>query len=265
MKKNAEINNQKQIIEKANENLLSSIRYASKIQEAFFPDAKQFEQTVSEHFIFYKPKDVVGGDFYWTKKTEKWRIVCLGDCTGHGVPGALLSITCISILDKLSKMEPENPGKFLLDIQKELTDSLSDSEIQDGLDLSVCFISIDGKILEFAAAHQSLITIVNGEAVEIKGDRRGLGKDYRQIENEFTSHILKLNGKEKFVLFSDGICDQFGGPNDKKIGKRQFINKLKNSANLDIQTSGEQMTSFFDSWKKDNPATDDVTVLIFSS
>jgi len=227
--KNEEIKTQKEIIESSKENLLSSIRYARTVQDAFLPEKVQLKAILSEYYILYSPKDLVGGDFYWARQTDNFKIVCLGDCTVHGVPGAFLTITSISILNKIAVLNLETPAEFLAVVQKEIFETLMDSPIQDGLDLSVCFFSLDRSTLQFASAHQGLLIIRNGKTEDIKGDRRGLGKDFNHITEPFQNQVVKLTGRERFCIFSDGITDQFGGEKTKKIGKKLWLNWIPES------------------------------------
>jgi serine phosphatase RsbU (regulator of sigma subunit) len=261
--KGEKIKLQKQIIKASNENLLASIRYARTVQEAFLPEPVQLNSLFSEYYILNSPKDLVGGDFYWAKQTSQFKIICLGDCTGHGVPAAFLTITFINILNKIALQNLETPGEFLAEVQNEIFDTLKESQLQDGLDLSVCFFSLDDSSLSFSSAHQGLLIYRNGVLEDIKGDRRGLGKDFNHIKEPFTNHSFELKGEERFCIFSDGITDQSGGPNYKKIGKKTWLDSFKNTANETTKVQGKLLEEKFLDWKKENAQTDDATVLIF--
>jgi len=261
--KNEEINVQKGTIERSNESLISSIRYARTVQDAFLPDFKQLGSRFSSHFNIYYPKDLLGGDFFWVKQTKNYKIVCVGDCTGHGVPASLMTIIAIGLLNKVVENNPASPGEMLVQVQAGLKDLLAESQIKDGMDLSVCFFAKDHSELHFSGAHQSLLIISKGEITELKGDRLGLGIDYAHLEANFTNQTRQLIGDERFCMYTDGLTDQFGGKDLKKIGKKQWFNWVKETSHLSLENQGETLRINFDDWKGNAKQTDDATMLLF--
>jgi serine phosphatase RsbU (regulator of sigma subunit) len=274
--------NQKNQIETINTEITDSIRYAKYIQTSVLPKPEQLESLLGDHFILYKPKDIVSGDFYWTSNIENKTIIAAVDCTGHGVPGAFMSMLGITLLNEIINKEYiTHPGVILRRLRKEVINSLKQKgergEQKDGMDIALCTLDLENMKLQFAGANNPLFIIreSNLEQVgelrnelpggdrlyEIKGDLMPIGI-YDRMEN-FTSHEIDIFKGDTFYLFSDGFPDQFGSPDRKKFGYKQFRELLlkNNSASMTDQKNMLEKTLI--EWMGINSQIDDILVIGF--
>ena len=214
-----------QIIEQK-QAMTDSIRYASKIQTAILPPDEVLKYLLPKHFILYKPRNIVSGDFYWlTQKGEKI-IIVVADCTGHGVPGAFMSMLGSALLkDVINSIESLDAGLILDDLRDQVMASLRQTgktdEAKDGMDIALCVLDIKNKTLQFAGGFNPLYLIRNGELIEIKADKMPIGISSKAGKS-FTNHELTLQKSDAFYMFSDGYVDQFGGPKGKKFMTIRF-------------------------------------------
>lgn len=260
--KNEEIRSQQEAIEEANEKIVSSIRYASRIQQSYLPGLDQIRNYFPRFSLFYQPKDVVSGDFYYFREMGDSLALALGDCTGHGVPGAFLTINSISLLDNFLPGQAENPSWVLEQLESAFSERVANPDVPAGLDIGLVIFRKSENKLIFSGAHHSLYLLKQGQLEEIKGTRKGIGGEERTISIPFENKELDLAGVEALVMFSDGFTDQFGGPDNKKIGKkqtRQWIEKLAQEGKI---SNGNELVDRFFEWKGTLPQTDDVTLLI---
>jgi serine phosphatase RsbU (regulator of sigma subunit) len=273
---------QKNHIEKINTEITDSINYAKYIQSSILPKADQLDSILGEHFVLYKPKDIVSGDFYWISNIENKTIIAAVDCTGHGVPGAFMSMLGIALLNEIVNKEYiTHPGVILRRLRKEVIHSLQQKgergEQKDGMDIALCTLDIEKMKLQFAGANNPLYLIRNsnlekvgvprcelsGEDLlyEIKGDLMPIGIHDRM--DNFTFHEIDIFKGDSFYLFTDGFPDQFGGPDSKKFGYRQFREQLlKNNS----KTMPDQKTSLevlLNKWMGINSQIDDILVIGF--
>lgn len=233
-----EITMQKKIIERKNKDTIDSILYAQHIQNAMLPEVSKITKALPESFIFFKPRDIVSGDFYWFNSKSHRTIISAIDCTGHGVPGAFLSMIGNELLNKIVILKGmSEPDKILTQLHLEMRNTLKqkENENEDGMDMSLCTIhqvpegmeDLFGKPrLEFAGAKNSLIYIQNNQMTEIRGDKVPIGGYLYEEEHTFTKHIVDLSSPTTFYLFSDGFQDQFGGPQRKKFMVPRFRDLL---------------------------------------
>ena len=276
-----EVENAHAILSVKNEEIMDSIQYAKRIQGAILPPDKVVDQYLKEAFILYKPKDVVAGDFYWLTHQADTIFFAAADCTGHGVPGAMVSVVCNNALNRsVKEFGIQEPGK-ILDQTKELVVSefeRSDEEVNDGMDIALC--SIKEKELSFAGANNPLWIVPAGEfdseqlpksakvyspkesdrqLIEIRADKQPIG----QFENDkpFTTHQIKLNQGDTIYLFSDGYVDQFGGEKGKKFKSLNFRRLLLSLQELDMQAQKEQIDRVFEEWRGTEEQIDDVCVI----
>ncbi|MDI9356996.1 MAG: SpoIIE family protein phosphatase [Chitinophagaceae bacterium] len=269
--KNNILEEQKKEIQKLNENVLSSITYAKRIQTAIFNELNLFESFCKEYFIFLNPKDIVSGDFYWTGRKNDTFIVICADCTGHGVPGAIMSMIGINILNRIVYSEGiTSPDLILNELRKELMDKLNigESDVQDGMDISVLgitqSIAKDEKVIEFAGAINSMVYVEDGEFYEINGDKMpivGVGESFKT--HYYKKHIQNVIGDVVIYMYTDGYKDQFGGPNLKKYNTKRlkdFLNTIKNEP---FNQQIEEVRKDFNDWKNNNEQTDDVLLVGF--
>jgi CheY-like chemotaxis protein len=259
----AEISLQKAIIEAKNQSITESINYAKRIQEASFPSVEILKAAFPDSFVFFHPRDIVSGDFYWfAEKNEKF-IVAGVDCTGHGVPGAFMSLIGNDLLNVIvSARGITSPDVILNELHLSVRKSLRQEEnrSRDGMDLSVCVFDFKNQKLEFAGAKSPLIFFKNGEMHFIKGDSASVGGVQKEEKRVFTKHTLPLERGSVFYLFSDGFQDQFGTEGQKFMSKR-FRKLLQDIHQLPCPEQQELLEKTFFEWKGNKPQIDDVLVL----
>lgn len=259
---NEEILMQKEMIEEKNKDIMASITYAKRIQTAILPPKKLVKEYLNESFIYYLPKDVVAGDFYWMEPTENGVLFAAADCTGHGVPGAMVSVVCNNGLNRsVREYGLKEPGK-ILDKTREIVIQefeKSEEEVKDGMDVALC--SLEGKTLKFAGAHNPLWIIrKDGDEVEeIKANKQPIGK----FDNPeaYTTHTVELNEGDSFYVFSDGFADQFGGDKGKKFKSSKFKKLLLSIQQENMISQRDLIHSAFDEWKGEIEQLDDVCVI----
>ena len=251
---------QKEIVEEKNTEILDSITYAKRIQSAILPPAKLVKEYLADSFILYKPKDIVAGDFYWMEQKEGKTLFAAADCTGHGVPGALVSVICNNGLNRsVREYGLIKPGE-ILDKTREIVIGefeKSDEEVRDGMDIALC--SIDGNKVEYAGANNPLWLIRNGELIELKGDKQPIGK-YDAV-TPFTTYELELEKEDTIYIFSDGYSDQFGGEKGKKLKSSNFKKLLISIQNKSMEEQKNFLDNSFESWRGDLEQLDDVCVI----
>jgi serine phosphatase RsbU (regulator of sigma subunit) len=217
-----ELRKEKEIVEKQNKNIHDSIDYASRIQSAVFVPKTILNKLLPNHFIFFKPKDKVSGDFYWAHFSNDIIYFAVADCTGHGVPGALITIIGCNVLDKImNTTNAKTPAQILKHLSKEVAQALEthdeENKLKDGMDISLCAYHPKTKTLEFAGAYNSMYLVKNGELTEYKADKIPIGKSNTDANADFTNHVVQLSGGETIYLFTDGYPDQIGGPKKTKF------------------------------------------------
>ena len=256
---------QKDLIEKKNEEITDSIHYASRIQNAVLPSIEVMGNYLSDYFIFFKPKDIVSGDFYWAAEKNDKLIVAAVDCTGHGVPGAFMSMLGMSFLNEIVlKDETIEADKILNELRSEVIKSLKQSgkenEAKDGMDISLCVIDKKNMKMQFAGANNPMYIVRNGELEKFKPDRMPIGYHFR-LGNDFSKQDLELKSNDIIYIFSDGYADQFGGENGKKLKYKPFQDLLFDihSKSMDIQK--DKLDKFFSNWRGDYEQIDDVLVI----
>lgn len=259
---------QKEFIEKQNADIIGSIRYAKRIQSAMLPSYTLFRKYLPQSFIYFVPKDIVSGDFYWIAEKNEKIIVAAVDCTGHGVPGAFMSLVGHTHLTQIVTQNGiTNPVEILRQLHNGINELLKQTETdnQDGMDVGVAVIDKEAGIVHFAGAKNTMIIIdAEGSLEEVKGDRSSLG-GMNQAEEElaFKLHEFKLDSSASYYLFSDGFSDQFGGPNDKKYMISNFKKYLRKISPEPMERQQELLKQKFESWKNSSAQTDDVLVLGF--
>jgi serine phosphatase RsbU (regulator of sigma subunit)/tetratricopeptide (TPR) repeat protein len=249
-------------LEEKNHEILDSISYAKRIQSAILPPQKLVKEYLKDSFILYIPKDIVAGDFYWMEHKDNKVIFAAADCTGHGVPGAMVSVVCSNALNYgVRELGITDPGK-LLDVTRELVIERferSEDEVKDGMDIALC--SLEGHQLQYAGAHNPLWIIRNGanEIEEIKADKQPIGKF--NAPKPYTTHNIELNKGDTFYIFSDGYADQFGGEKGKKFKTKNFKTLLLSIQNKTIEQQKDIINKSFENWMGDLEQLDDVCVI----
>lgn len=274
---NEEIQKQRDQIQRQNENISKSINYAQGIQKALLPSQKNLEQFFPDSFIFFKPRDVVSGDYYWFKPipgsngeykhgVDKFAISAI-DCTGHGVPGAFLSMIGYNLLDEIIDKKIHRPGEILKELNKGVRKTLRQDETdnRDGMDMALCVWDPQTKTIEFSGAKNPLVYINNGELTRIRGDKESIGGGGgANAEQEFKTHTLEVEGSTWIYMFSDGFIDQFGGKDGRKFMIKNFTELLKHIHQLPACEQREILKITFNEWKRQEyPQIDDVLVVGF--
>lgn len=266
---NAEINlkNQKleiayNVVEEKNREITDSINYAKRIQNAILPPRKLVKEYIPDSFILYKPKDVVAGDFYWMEQKEDKILFAAADCTGHGVPGAMVSVICNNGLNRsVREYGLIDPGK-ILDKTRDVVISefeKSEEEVKDGMDISLCALDFKNQILCWAGANNPLWIIRNSEIVETKSNKQPIGV----VDNPqpFTTHKIELQKGDVIYVFTDGFQDQFGGERGKKFKSANFKKLLLSIYSEPMGKQHEILDKTFEDWKGDLEQLDDVCVI----
>ncbi len=283
------VTDQKQEIESIHHKLVSSIDYALLIQQAVLPSREQLTDILGEHFVLYKPHSVVSGDFYWAAKAGQDVIFCVADCTGHGVPGAFMSMLGISFLDEIvRKNGVTQPDRILNELrvlvvealkQKNVEDKMSlsvkNTVVKDGMDVAICVYNTENGVLQYAGAgnpfylvrssgaaevnHKRKLTANGYTLYEIKGDAMPIGI-YKKMD-PFTAQTIQLNKGDSVYLFSDGFADQFSGKSVKKFTFPAFKNQILQNVELPMPDQKIKLEQTFENWKGNHEQIDDVCVL----
>jgi serine phosphatase RsbU (regulator of sigma subunit) len=267
-----------------------SINYASKIQRAMLPSVNILNNCQIENFILYKPKDIVSGDFYWFAHIQNKILVAVCDCTGHGVPGAFISVLGISFLnDIVIKDKITEADQILSHLRVKIISSLHqksrEHEIKDGMDISLIVIDIEKNILEFSGAYSPMYLVRKKDLTEIKGDRMSLAvhpnmheflimsgdhqymfhRDEWLVDHEakypFTKHEINLQKDDCIYIFSDGYHDQFGGEKGKKLQSARFKEILTMTSQYPMNKQKRLLDEYLSKWKGENEQVDDVLVV----
>ncbi|WP_343634104.1 SpoIIE family protein phosphatase [Fluviicola sp.] len=254
-------------LEKQHSEMMDSLRYAQKLQESLLVSRKQLSQHFEHAHIYYTPKNLVGGDFYWMKSfrengAEKI-LFALADCTGHGVPGALLSVLGMNTLDELFADGIRKPNELLDSLRKTILRRISSDEEQrmDGMDIAIFCLDKRTRELSFSGAQMPLWIVRNSEVIELSGERVPIGFTYMN-HLEFKSQELILEEDDKLIFFTDGMVDQFGMESNKKFGKKQLRYLLSRSSNQNGSVLYNRLMNQFSFWKGEREQTDDCTFMI---
>jgi len=278
LSQNAEIDRQKKEIEeqrdlanKQKKKITDSIQYAQRIQNAVLPPTNFFNDNFSDYFIMYRPKDIVSGDFYWTTRKDDVIIIAVADCTGHGVPGAFMSMLGVAYLNEIvnkiainKHISTLNADDILNQLREMIISSLhqtgDSNEPKDGMDISLCIMDFERKKLQYAGANNPLYIIRKGELIQIESDKMPVSY-HQKRDIPFTKHEMDLLPDDRIYMFSDGYIDQFGGDQGMKFLGRRFRETL---LKIHSQTMEEQylaLSKALDDWKGNRPQLDDILVL----
>jgi PAS domain S-box-containing protein len=260
---------QEQIIYRKNKDITDSISYARKIQHAILPKEEAIQSYLPNSFILYLTKDIVSGDFYWFAHTNECSIIAAVDCTGHGVPGAFLSLIGYNILNSIvNEKNITDPKDILSELNKSILEALynTDSESMDGMDIAICKINHNDKILQYAGAMRPLWIINKGCIRAIDPDKTPIGTRYMSENREvvYHTHTVQVQPGDSIYIFTDGYTDQFGGPRNKKYSSGKFKELLCQNAHLDFNTQKENYRNEHLKWKGDYEQIDDILVIGFS-
>jgi serine phosphatase RsbU (regulator of sigma subunit) len=262
-------NKQKEQIQKQNKETRDSIRYAKRIQTAMMPSNEFLKKKLNEYLIFYRPRDIVSGDFYWISEMGEKLIIICADCTGHGVPGGFLSVLGISSLNEIIKeirytQKPLSSGSLLESLSEYFLDTLGAhfdrKDINDSMDMGIVILDKNKKNLQFSGAKMPLYVFNNSELKIVKGDKLTVGVNHAK-ETKFTENNLTLNSGDIFYLFSDGYIDQIGGLENKTFKSRRFRNLLKEIYCEPLEEQYNRIKHNYLDWKGFNEQTDDILVI----
>jgi serine phosphatase RsbU (regulator of sigma subunit) len=244
------------------QHITDSIEYAKMIQAAILPSMELFSQNL-EHFVVFKPRDIVSGDFYWAEEMDGKYLIVTADCTGHGVPGAFMSMLGISLLNEIIiSKEISRPDQVLNHLRAKIIEALrqkAGSIVKDGMDMTVCLFDRKTLELQFSGANNPLYIVSEGQLTQIKGDKMPVA--IHEIMDPFSLHHLTLKRGDTFYTFSDGFADQFGGPLRKKFLTKNFKNLLLSVQNLSMIEQGNRLDEVFTDYRKEVEQIDDVVVI----
>ncbi|PCH69125.1 MAG: hypothetical protein COC01_02220 [Bacteroidetes bacterium] len=269
--KNSEIEHAYEEISQKNRDITDSINYAKRIQEAIIIPKEIIKKGLPDSFIYFKPKDIVSGDFYYYAKVNSEVIITAVDCTGHGVPGAFMSMIGNEILSQIIKDKHIlRPSDILTELHKGIRSALRQSEgeheTNDGMDIALCKLNVQTSELEYAGAFNPLYICRNDsdgnyEMEVIKADKMSIGGVVIGVEKIFTNHETQLNSGDAFYVFSDGYLDQFGGPKNKRFMSKNFRNTLLELQEYDMATQYEKLDNALKEWQGNSPQIDDILVI----
>lgn len=253
------VTHQKHIVEEKNKEITDSIQYAKRIQTALIQTQPHFEN-FKDHFIFFKPKDIVSGDFYWSAMQNEHLYIAACDCTGHGVPGAFMSLLNISFLNEaVVQKKLIEPNKVFDFVKSNLVANLSFDDSKDGMDACLLHINKNTKTITYSAANNKPVIIRDNELIELPCDKMPVGKSYSQ--NDFTLYTIDYKANDILYMFTDGYKDQFGGKENKKLNSKMFKKLLLEFSRFDFSTQKEKIKDFFTEWRGNVEQTDDVCVI----
>jgi len=265
-KRTEEISKQNRELEAQKEEIQSSIRYAHRIQTAALPPKKQLDSVLKDYFILNKPRDIVSGDFYWIAQNSVHNFFSVGDCTGHGVPGSFMSMLGISALNDIVKSLQLCKASKVLDLLRErIQESLHQDDNRefvtyDGMDIALCIMDPVTKIIQFAAAHNSLYLIRNGEIQIFPADKIDIGR-FSVEKTEFTNHTIHCLEGDHIYLFTDGFADQFGGPMKKKYKSQKLRDFLISIHKESMEKQRLLLDEEIETWRGNLPQVDDILIM----
>lgn len=259
-----EIERQSNRVSELYKDLMASINYAKRLQNTILPSDSVIQEMFPKSFVMYRPKDVVSGDFYWFKKASSKRIFAAIDCTGHGVPGAFMSLVGYNVLNQVTKVFTK-PSTILNNLNRMSAEALrfsldGNEEIKDGMDLALCSIDEESLELEYAGAYNPVWILRDGELISLEPDKFAIGS-FVYGEKEFSNHSYQLQAGDRVYVFSDGYADQFGGEKGKKFMKKQFRNLIISIQNQGMKAQKSILEDALDDWKGDLEQVDDILII----
>ncbi len=264
-KKNTILASQKKEIEEKNAAITDSIIYAEKIQSAVLPPPDFMKDSFDDYFILLKPRDIVSGDFYWGMKKDGISIITAADCTGHGVPGAFMSMLGMAFLNEIvNNTDNLSTDIILNELRKNVKSALrqtgQEGETKDGMDIAICTVDYGSNTLQFSGAFNPLFYVKDKELLLVKGDRMPIGI-HQTKEAPFTRHVIDIKKGDTFYIFSDGYVDQFGGPEGKKIKLKRFQEIILENYKKPMDEQKQILDKIFIDWQGDQEQIDDVLVI----
>ena len=266
---NNELSIENRELQLKNKELLASIRYASSIQKSFFSMELDLQKLLPDSFFLFKPRDIVSGDFLWTSIKDDKLFIALADCTGHGVPGAIVSIIANAVISNAVDFVSNNSPASILnkmheDINKFFGNKDDSLMLKEGLDIGLCYIDKNNSILKYSGAYSSLFKINNGDLIEYKGAKKSVGYAKSNFEMEFYDETINYSINDIFYLSTDGYMDQFGGPFGKKFKQLRFKSLIMKLASLPMPRQKKELDKTLNEWKSGYDQIDDISVIGFA-
>ena len=260
------VTKQRDQIAQQNTIITDSIEYARRIQTALFPQERFMNKILNDHFIFMKPKNIVSGDFYWATEKNGKLIITVSDCTGHGVPGAFMSMLGIAFLNEIVNKSKDLKANEILDqLRENIIESLHQEYgvrgSKDGMDMALCIIDKESLEMEYAGAYNPIYIVRKEELVEIKADKMPIGIHAIKVDKGFENKIFKLLSGDMLYLFSDGYVDQFGGKDGMKFKQKAFKDLLIKVSNDDLKNQLKQIDETMKKWQGDHSQLDDMMIM----
>jgi serine phosphatase RsbU (regulator of sigma subunit) len=261
-----ELNLTRKIVENQNQRITESINYSKKIQQAINPTENDLRSRFPESFILYQPKDVISGDFPWLFSTGDYTYVAAVDCTGHGVPGAMMSmIGSLLLKDITSNGQMLMPAAILRKLHESVVETLKQDSLagnsNDGMDMAICCIDKKNKQIIFSGAHRPLFYRRNGEITVYSGDKFPIGGMHYKNKNSFTDETINFKEGDSIFLFTDGLPDQTGGPEKKKLMSKNVKTFFEERSSMDLQDLKNELTDYLSAWKGNNKQVDDILII----
>ncbi|MEW6469484.1 MAG: SpoIIE family protein phosphatase [Bacteroidota bacterium] len=264
--KNVLIEQQKRVVEEKNKDITDSIRYAKRLQSAILKPENNLAMCFEENFVLFKPKDIVSGDFYWFEKFGKRSLVAAADCTGHGVPGAFMSIIGCNLLSQaVNEYAITQPAAILNSVNKGLSKVLQqrsdEPSVKDGMDIALCAFDPEKMTIEFAGAYNPLWIVRNGQVIELKADKFPVGAFVGKEVRLFTNQEVQVQKGDMVYMFSDGYADQFGGPQGKKFKYSRMRQMLTDNCKKPMKEQREVFNRVIEDWKDQLEQIDDILLI----
>ncbi len=252
----------------ANRSITESLRYGSRIQSAMLPAEEAIARSTGDHFLIWEPRDIVGGDFFWHHPVQDGYCVIVGDCTGHGVPGAFMTLIACGFLDRALETAFRQPSQILGSLHRNLQSLLgqdkAEGDTDDGLEAGICIVNTTDKKLIFSGARFSLFHQRDGTFAEIRGNKVSIGYRRFAADTTFDDVVVDLDGRDTFYMTTDGLIDQIGGARRRSFGKKRFLGSLADHANKPLPEQAENLMHIFGDYQGNEVRRDDVTVLGFT-
>ncbi|WP_462281717.1 PP2C family protein-serine/threonine phosphatase [Salinivirga cyanobacteriivorans] len=249
-------------LKQVNKQLTDSINYARHIQKAFITGNEALQQIIPKSFLFFRPKDILSGDFLWVQQDGADLTVAVGDCTGHGVPGAMLTVYMISTLNQVYAEVGKDPAQLLGKLDEYARESLNNSStgVADSAEIGIINYNLDTGKLVFAGANRPLVRVRKGKSEKFRGSRYILGRQVRRKE-EIVNQEIPVESDDMVYLFSDGFVDQFGGPQYRKYSTRKLRHLLEDVSKSSVNNQFRMISTEYDQWKGQNKQIDDTVLL----
>lgn len=261
----SEIEVQRSELQLRNKDLTDSLNYARRIQAALLPAEHHIRRIFPDHFIYYRPKHIVSGDFYWFSERDEKYFIAAADCTGHGVPGALMSMIGLELIQKIiNEMKVDDTDQVLITMNRELESAFFKEEsgkalIKDGIEMGICVIDRNTKVMEFSGAFLPVYIVRDDKLIEIKGDKKNVVQSFAMVS--FNRSTFTLQEGDILYLFSDGYADQFGGPENKKFMYRRLRHILLTISKYPLADQQRILDESIGSWMEGHDQIDDMMIL----